>query len=180
MKMKVLSKAITAGAVSLLAVVPVAPSFGFAGPGGAGGSSFLFPTHFAPPPPAPVAAVPEASGATAPASRDFVVYFPTNVSSLSPEARDVVREAASTAQSGPMSYFIVTGHTDTVGAADYNQALSERRADSVRSELIADGVPASAIEAKGVGESDLAVPTPQGVNEPRNRRTVITASAPGS
>jgi OmpA-OmpF porin, OOP family len=49
----------------------------------------------------------------------------------------------------------------------------------VRAELIRDGVSAGEISTSGVGENDPAVPTGQGVNEPRNRRVEITVQAPG-
>jgi OmpA-OmpF porin, OOP family len=69
---------------------------------------------------------------------------------------------------------------DTVGTAKYNQRLSIRRADAVRKELIAEGVSADEFTASGIGKSDPAVPTGQGVNEPRNRRVVITKGGPGA
>src|SRR5262249_18019314 len=115
-----------------------------------------------------------------PATREYTVYFDTNSATLSATARQLVRQAATTAQQAGMTHITVTGHTDTVGAAQYNQDLSVRRANAVRAELIAQGVPADAIATSGVGESQLAVPTAQGINEPRNRRVVITAAGPGS
>lgn len=126
-------------------------------------------------PPAPVppppAALPE---------HNFVVYFATNSSTLSPAARDVVQQSAAAAKQVPGVRIFVTGHTDTVGTSQYNQRLSERRAAAVRAELINQGIPANQIDATGVGKSDLAVPTAQGVNEPRNRRVVITQRGPGA
>ena len=47
----------------------------------------------------------------------------------------------------------IQGHTDSVGTAAYNLKLSQRRAESVRSYLIMDGVPADQLAAKGYGES---------------------------
>jgi OmpA-OmpF porin, OOP family len=66
-----------------------------------------------------------------------------------------------------------TGHADRSGPEDYNMALSLRRADSVREALIAGGVPADAITVAGRGESEPAVPTPDGVKEQANRRVEI-------
>jgi len=123
------------------------------------------------------------AGNTAPASpplqRDFTLYFDTNSATLSAEARSIVQQAADVARRGPATHIAVTGHTDTVGTARYNKGLSDRRAAAVRQELIAEGVPAEEIVASGVGKSQLAVPTAQGVNEPRNRRVVITEGGPG-
>ena len=67
----------------------------------------------------------------------------------------------------------MTGHTDTVGSAAYNQALSERRAASVQRVLVADGVPGGEITTIGVGKTGLLVPTADGVREPQNRRAEI-------
>lgn len=55
---------------------------------------------------------------------------------------------------------IVTGHTDRIGTRDYNLALSQRRADTVRNHLIQAGVPSGRITARGVN-SDEPVTTPQ-------------------
>jgi outer membrane protein OmpA-like peptidoglycan-associated protein len=125
----------------------------------------------APLPPRPAAAPPESN---------FVVYFATNSSTLSPTARDIVQQSAAAAKQQHSVRISVTGHTDTVGKSPYNQRLSERRAAAVRTELINWGIPANQIDATGVGEADLAVPTAQGINEPRNRRVVITESGPGT
>ncbi len=55
---------------------------------------------------------------------------------------------------------IVTGHTDRIGTHGYNQALSERRANVVRSYLVSGGIPSGSITAKGVN-SDVPVTTKQ-------------------
>ena len=57
--------------------------------------------------------------------------------------------------------------------AKYNQGLSVRRATSVKAELIRDGVPASAIDIHGYGESHPLVPTGPNAREPQNRRVEI-------
>ena len=67
----------------------------------------------------------------------------------------------------------MTGHTDTVGSAAYNQKLSEARASAVKARLIADGVAATEISMIGVGKTGLLVPTADGVREAQNRRAEI-------
>jgi len=47
----------------------------------------------------------------------------------------------------------IIGHTDSVGSAEYNQVLSEKRADSVKAYLVARGIPAERISIAGYGES---------------------------
>jgi outer membrane protein OmpA-like peptidoglycan-associated protein len=124
-------------------------------------------------------AAPPMAAAPAPA-REFTVYFDFNKSTLTSSGHDVIKHAAAAAQQGSIAHITVTGHTDTVGSADFNQRLSERRADTVRKALIAAGVPANEITARGVGKTELAVPTADGVKEPRNRRAVIAEGGPGA
>lgn len=68
---------------------------------------------------------------------------------------------------------MVTGHTDTVGSDRYNQALSVRRAQSVKDEMVRQGVAADSIEVQGKSFHDPMVPTGPNVREPKNRRAVI-------
>ena len=67
----------------------------------------------------------------------------------------------------------VNGYTDTSGTPRYNQGLSLRRARTVAAELVRDGVPQSAINVQGLGETNPLVPTADGVREPQNRRVEI-------
>lgn len=130
----------------------------------------------------PPTSVEPAAGAVPPppVSRDFNVYFATNSATLSPTARDIVRQAADSAKENAPAHINVAGHTDTVGSAAFNQRLSVRRAEAIRKELVANGVAPDAIETTGYGESDLAVPTADNVNEPRNRRVVIVVHGAGT
>jgi outer membrane protein OmpA-like peptidoglycan-associated protein len=68
----------------------------------------------------------------------------------------------------------VIGHTDRVGKAEANDALSIKRAQILRTMLIAQGVPSTAIEAAGRGEREPLVPTADEVAEPKNRRVEIS------
>jgi outer membrane protein OmpA-like peptidoglycan-associated protein len=67
----------------------------------------------------------------------------------------------------------VIGHTDTSGPERYNMALSLRRANAVKDQLVRDGVPATAITVIGKGKSEPLVRTGDGVREPQNRRVEI-------
>ena len=69
--------------------------------------------------------------------------------------------------------YIVQGHADRLGAAAYNQRLSERRAESVRDYLVEKGVPAQDITAVGLGAS-----APQAICEHKSRRALIECLAP--
>jgi len=50
-------------------------------------------------------------------------------------------------------YIIVNGHADRLGSAQYNQKLSEKRADAVRAYLVSKGVDASKVETLGFGKT---------------------------
>jgi OmpA-OmpF porin, OOP family len=137
--------------------------------------SILFTVRYSFGSPAPAAQVPPAQPAPAPAvaARNYTVYFDFDRSDITPDAKPILQRAASDAKAGNTTRIAVTGHTDRAGPDSYNQKLSVRRAAAVKAELIKDGVPANEIVTVGKGESDPAVPTPDGVREPRNRRVVI-------
>jgi len=70
--------------------------------------------------------------------------------------------------------FRIEGHTDTVGSREYNRALSQRRAEAVVSYIARTyGVDQSRLQAVGMGEDGLLVPTPAQAPEPRNRRVQV-------
>ncbi|MBW4023564.1 MAG: OmpA family protein [Proteobacteria bacterium] len=120
-----------------------------------------------PPPPAPVMAP-----APAPA-RTYLVFFDWDKYNLTPRAKEIIAEAAQNSTHVQYTQIQVNGYTDTSGTPSYNLGLSIRRAKSVQAQLIADGVPASAISIAGYGETHLLVPTGPGVREPQNRRVEI-------
>ena len=127
----------------------------------------------APPPPPPPPAPAPAPAATPEPQRSFQVFFDFDKSDITDQASQTLQQAAQLAQQGHEVKIKVTGHTDTVGTAEYNQKLSERRADAVKVQLISDGLSDSEIDTLGVGKTDLLVPTPDGVREPQNRRATI-------
>jgi OOP family OmpA-OmpF porin len=142
----------------------------------------------APPPrpqPAAVVSAPPVAPPAAPAppppavAHNYTVFFDWDKATLSPTARDIVRQAAATVKADQTARISVTGHTDTSGGGAYNQRLSERRAAAVRASMIAEGVAPDEITTAGRGKDDLAVPTADGVREPRNRRVVIVIQGPG-
>ena len=104
---------------------------------------------------------------------NFTVYFDFDKSVINPAGQEVINQVLAAAAQHAPSSVSVTGHTDRAGPEDYNMALSLRRADSVRSALIAGGVAADKITVAGRGESEPAVPTADGVREAKNRRVEI-------
>ena len=105
--------------------------------------------------------------------KNYTVYFDFDKSVIRPDAQETINQVLSDAHAMNPSSISVTGHTDLVGPEDYNMALSLRRADAVRSALIAGGVSADKITVAGRGMSEPAVPTARGVKEQRNRRAEI-------
>ena len=124
------------------------------------------------PPPAPPAPTPAPAPAPAP-TQDYSVYFDFDSWTLKAEQLKVLDTVIATARNGGQSNINIVGHTDTSGSSDYNQGLSVRRANVVVEALVQMGARRTALHASGVGETDLAVPTEDGVKEARNRRTVI-------
>lgn len=113
--------------------------------------------------PAPVAAAP----------RLFTIFFDFDSTAITPVSERVL-DAAAQQWASSMSNVTVVGHTDAAGTVSYNKGLSERRASVALSELTKRGVTGDMVDSEAVGESDLLIPTPDGVREPRNRRVTIS------
>jgi uncharacterized protein with beta-barrel porin domain len=128
-----------------------------------------------PPPPAAPPPLPAAQPAPPAAAQAqvFVVYFDFDRSTLTPEAVGIIRQAADTFKRTGAVTIRIDGYTDLAGTQKYNIGLSKRRADAVRAELVKDGVAGNAVAEAWHGKTDPAVPTPDGVREPRNRRVTL-------
>jgi len=113
-----------------------------------------------------MAAAPAAPG-------NYTVYFDFDKSLITPAGQAVINDVLADAAKHAPSSISATGHTDLAGPADYNMALSLRRADAVRSALITGGIPADKITVAGRGMSEPAVPTALGVRNAKNRRVEI-------
>ncbi len=122
----------------------------------------------APPPPPPVAP----AAAPAPA-RTYLVFFDWDRANLTDRARQIIGEAAQNSRTAQVTRIEVAGHADRSGTPQYNQRLSQRRADAVAAELERQGVPRSAINVQAFGETRPLVATADGVREPQNRRVEI-------
>lgn len=133
------------------------------------------PAAFAQTAPKPAAPAPTPAPATAQQQMaKFLVFFDWDKWNLTPQAKQVVAQAAEEFKKTGRANITATGHTDTSGSAKYNQWLSERRAESVKQELVRLGVPAANIVTIGRGQNDLLVPTKDNVREAQNRRVEIT------
>ena len=103
----------------------------------------------------------------------FLLYFLEARDELTPESQQTVATILGEIAKRPAPEIVVIGHTDRVGSVPYNDALSLRRAERVRDELVKAGVTADRIRVAGRGEREPLVPTPDEVAEPRNRRVEI-------
>ena len=106
-------------------------------------------------------------------SASFTLYFVEGRDELTDESKQVVDRILSEIAKRPVPDVLVVGHTDAVGNDAFNDALGLQRAEAVRAALIRLGIPASDVRALSRGKRELAVPTPDGVAEPRNRRVEI-------
>jgi outer membrane protein OmpA-like peptidoglycan-associated protein len=132
----------------------------------------------APLPPAPPPPMVQAEAPPAPYVHNYVVFFDFDKSNLTPEAREVVAKAVDTAKSHGPVHITITGHTDTVGSHRYNQALSERRANAVKNEMVRLGMNSYDISTIGRSFDEPLVATGPGVREPQNRRAMIDLGQP--
>ena len=85
-------------------------------------------------------------------------------------------EAGSYAMQGNATAVAVVGHADRSGSDGYNIRLSERRAKAVADALVGMGIAQDKLTVDWKGEAQPAVPTPDGVKEPLNRRATINVN----
>jgi outer membrane protein OmpA-like peptidoglycan-associated protein len=109
-----------------------------------------------------------------PAPATFRLHFTFGTDELTPESRQALGQVSAEIARRPAPEVVVVGHTDRVGTVESNDALSRQRAERVRGELIAVGIPAESIQTAGRGEREPLVATDDEVAEPRNRRVEVT------
>src|SRR5215470_2995648 len=124
---------------------------------------YYYPAYYRPPAPPPPAYGPAPAAAPAPLAsqgRSFRVFFDFDKASLTRDGERVVQNAAEAYRRTGSARVEVTGYTDLSGTPQYDEALSKRRADSVRAALVARGVPAGSITESWHGKRDPLVSTP--------------------
>ena len=110
-----------------------------------------------------------------PITKNYLVFFHFDSADLSPEARQIVDQAAAGAKTMKPSTVAIAGFADKVGTPAYNQHLSERRVAAVQQALVADGVDPKLFLRIPLGDADAAI---EGTGD---RRVEIRLSAtPGS
>lgn len=101
------------------------------------------------------------------------VLFDTGRFNLKPAATEALQRAAKLLAQQPDAPVVIEGHTDSAGTAQSNQVLSENRAAAVRDWLIANGVRAARVTAKGLGQSAPVASNDTPAGRQKNRRVEI-------
>ena len=104
------------------------------------------------------------------------VLFDTGQHTLKPGAREKLAKVSGILLAHPGLNLEIEGHTDSVGGDDFNQSLSERRADSVKSYLLQQGIASSSIKAKGLGETQPVASNETATGRQQNRRVELIVS----
>jgi len=102
------------------------------------------------------------------------VTFKLNSAELDAQGESMLDDMAATLDRLGFISGTVTGHTDTSGAADYNQQLSLRRAEAVARYLENKGVSAGRLQVRGMGESEPVADNSTAEGRAMNRRVVIS------
>lgn len=111
-------------------------------------------------------------------SQDLLVNFDFDKAEIKAEFNDEIAEFAQFMTTYSNTRAVIEGHTDNTGPEEYNQGLSERRAQSVMNRLVeAHGIPASRLSAVGRGESRPLVSNDTPQNRARNRRIMAEVTA---
>jgi len=111
-------------------------------------------------------------------SIDLEVLFDTNKADVKAGSMAEIQEVADFMYTYPKSTAVIEGHTDDRGKADYNQDLSQRRADAVRGVLVNEmDVDAGRVAAKGYGEEQPRASNDNADGRQQNRRVTAVISA---
>jgi outer membrane protein OmpA-like peptidoglycan-associated protein len=102
------------------------------------------------------------------------VLFATGSADLKSDSRQTMNKLTAFLQAYPKRDVQIDGYTDSVGSDTYNQGLSERRADSVRSALTGSGIAQGRIVTKGLGKSSPVADNTTADGRQQNRRVEVT------
>jgi peptidoglycan-associated lipoprotein len=148
---------------------------------GAGGTSTATTTVTVSTPPPPAAPPPQPSATPAQILSQQVhdIHFDYDKSDLRPSEQPIVQQDAAALKQifsmDPNFAVTVEGHCDERGSAEYNLALGDRRADSIKNALISMGVPASNLKTISYGKERPLCTDPTEECYARNRRVHFSA-----
>jgi OOP family OmpA-OmpF porin len=126
--------------------------------------------------PTEIAPTPEASETPSPmpeVASSMVLYFPFDDAVLESKLLPEVEGLIASLKAHPETTLVINGHADRAGTDQYNLALSAHRAEYMRKLLIKNGIDPKRVEYYAFGESDPAIPTPDGERLRANRRVEI-------
>ncbi len=109
-----------------------------------------------------------------PFSLTSAAAFATSGSSLSAAGKAEVSNFAKKLEGHQVKSITVEGYTDSSGAASFNQALSEKRANAVKAEMISNGIDGNLIRTVGHGESDPVASNATRAGRAQNRRVTVS------
>jgi outer membrane protein OmpA-like peptidoglycan-associated protein len=101
------------------------------------------------------------------------ITFAFNRFDIQPQFQTTLNEVAETLRNYPSTYIDIYGHTDNVGSDAYNMTLSQNRAQSVSSYLVARGVQSARVATQGFGESQPIADNSTEAGRAANRRVEI-------
>ncbi len=102
-----------------------------------------------------------------------MVHFDFNRVDIKPEYAPLLQEAANVLKQNPSLQVEIQGHTDSVGDAQYNELLSQKRAKVIQDYLVEQGIPQDRLSAKGYGESKPIAPNENAAGRAQNRRSQL-------
>jgi outer membrane protein OmpA-like peptidoglycan-associated protein len=108
---------------------------------------------------------------------DSDVLFDVNSAVVDSDGRATLEDVAGVLEEYPKTAVVVQGHTDSTGSEEHNQALSERRATSVRNFLVGRGVDDDRLAALGYGEGFPVASNDSESGRRQNRRVDILLKA---
>jgi len=110
-----------------------------------------------------------------PLPENLIINFAYDRSDFKPveETSRFLSECKAYIEKEPGTMLDITGHTDATGTATYNQVLGIRRAESVKSYFVGQGIPAEMIETSSMGESEPVAENVTSQGRAKNRRTEI-------
>ncbi len=104
------------------------------------------------------------------------VLFAFNKYDLKPEARERLAKISGIVLAYPDLKLQIEGYTDSIGSDEYNQTLSDKRAEAVRDYLVSQGVSMNSVTAQGMGKADPVADNSTAAGRQLNRRVEMIVS----
>ena len=104
---------------------------------------------------------------------DSAILFATDSATLNAASQDNLNKLAASLQEYPNTDLVIVGHTDASGSEEYNQRLSERRADAAATFLLQSGVTSARLTTYGMGELEPIADNESALGRQQNRRVEI-------